>query len=161
MKPVIGISDAVRAQVAELLNRLLADECILYTKTKNFHWNVTGPFFTTYHELFRTQYEKIDDFIDDVAERVRTLGFRAAGSFSEFLYLGRISEESNMNHDSKTMILRVLRDHESIIRQIRHDLTLFNQEEINDSGTEDFLISLMAEHEKMAWILRSHIEETY
>lgn len=161
MKPVIGISDAERTAAAELLNKLIADESILYTKTKNFHWNITGPFFNTYHQFFEAQYEKLDEFIDDIAERVRALGFRAIGSFTEFLSLGRLTEESNMNLDGRTMILKLLRDHESIIRQIRHDLKDLEKLDANDPVTEDFLISLMAEHEKMAWMLRAHVEETH
>lgn len=161
MKPVIGISDAARASVAEMLNKLLADESILYTKTKNFHWNITGPFFNTYHQFFESQYDQLEEFIDDTAERVRALGFRAIGSFAEFLSHGRLSEESNMNLDGRTMIMKLLRDHESIIRQIRHDLTEIAAADFNDPVTEDFLTSLMAEHEKMAWMLRAHVEETH
>ena len=161
MKPVIGISDASRASIAEMLNKLLADESILYTKTKNFHWNITGPFFNTYHQFFQDQYEKIDEFIDDTAERVRALGFRALGSFAEFLGNGRLTEESTLNVDPRTMIMKLLRDHESIIRQLRHDIAEISKLDSADPVTEDFLTSLMAAHEKMAWMLRAHVEETH
>jgi starvation-inducible DNA-binding protein len=161
MKPVIGISDTSRAGAADILNALVADESILCTKTKNFHWNVTGPFFSVYHAFFGEQYQELDEFIDEIAERVRILGFRAIGSFSEFINKGRLSEESTINLDGRTMILKLLRDHESIIRQLRHDIKMIEEMDSLDHGTVDFLTSIMQKHEKMAWVLRSHVEETH
>ena len=78
MKPAIGLSDSNRNGVIKLLTPLLADEYVLYTKTRNFHWNVVGPQFNDLHKFFEAQYQEIDEFVDEIAERIRQLGGRRA-----------------------------------------------------------------------------------
>jgi len=92
MNPNLGINDKDRAGVVKILNALLADEYVLYTKTRNYHWNVVGPQFNDLHKFFAEQYEAIDDFVDDVAERARTLGGHAVATLSEFAEAARLKE---------------------------------------------------------------------
>ena len=119
MKPSIGINDAQRAAVVEILNALLADEYLLYTKTRNYHWNVVGPQFNDLHKVFAEQYEAIDEFIDDVAERARTLGGHAVATLAELAEAARLKEhpgqypgaDEALRADLKTMqrMVRVLK----------------------------------------------------
>ena len=157
MRTDIGIKDKDREAVVEILNTLLADEFVLYTKTLNYHWNVKGSHFAEYHEFFGEQYEKIQGFIDSIAERSRTLGGRAAGTMTEFLKLARLKEYAKEVPDAKKMMLALLEDHEELINILREDLETCGQK-YKDMGTSDFLTGLMEDHEKMAWMLRSHLE---
>jgi starvation-inducible DNA-binding protein len=150
----IGLDQAQREGVIALLKTLLADEYILYTKTRNFHWNVTGPRFHDLHKFFEDQYDDIDETIDEVAERIRALGGVAPGSLGEFLASARLSEQKGELTSSDLMVERLLADHEAIIRSLREDVKKAN-DEFGDAGTSDFLTGLMEEHEKMAWMLRS------
>jgi starvation-inducible DNA-binding protein len=155
MKASIGLSERQRAPVVKILNALLADEFVLYVKTRRFHWNVTGPDFAELHEFFEGQYEKLDEVIDEVAERARALDGFAAGSLAEFLELARLKENRGRNPDARTMVRELLADHESVIRQLRADLRACAK--LGDEGTTDFLTGLMEEHEKMAWMLRAYL----
>ncbi|MGH7738720.1 MAG: Dps family protein, partial [bacterium] len=92
MKPNIGITDKNREAVGKVLNILLSDEVALYIKTRNFHWNVAGPQFHDLHKFFESQYEALDEILDDVAERARALGLQAFGSFAEFSRHTRLKE---------------------------------------------------------------------
>jgi starvation-inducible DNA-binding protein len=152
----IGISEPSRRAVADILNRVLADEYVLYTKTRNYHWNVVGPQFNNLHKFFEAQYEQLDDFVDDVAERVRALGHPAAGTLAEFAKLARVKEQPGERLDATTMIEHLLADHEAIIRELRDDAEQCAGKH-GDSGTNDFLIGLMEQHEKMAWMLRAFV----
>jgi starvation-inducible DNA-binding protein len=153
MKPNIGISDKNREAVADLLNVLLADEFLLYTKTRNFHWNVTGPQFNDLHKFFEAQYEELDEIFDDVAERARALGVRALGTLQEFSRRTRLKESPGKSPDAKAMLNQLLADHEALIRFLRKDSETAAR--YGDSGTNDFLVGLMETHEKMAWMLRA------
>ena len=157
MKLNIGIPDKDRKGVIEILNHILADEYVLYTKTRNYHWNVTGPDFYELHKLFEEQYEALDDVIDEVAERARALGGKSAGSLREFVDQTRLKESPKENPTAKKMIANLLADHESLIRTLREDLTAC-AEKYQDMGTSDFLTGKMEEHEKMAWMLRSLLQ---
>ena len=152
----IGIEEQQRASIAQMLSLVLADEHVLYIKLRNYHWTVTGMFFQALHGLFEDQYDDIAEKIDDIAERIRSLGFFSAGSMEEFQQMARLKESGNRNGDGKQMIKDLLADHEAIIQILRHDI---NNLEIdyNDAGTTDFLTGLMQMHEKMAWMLRSHL----
>src|SRR5690606_26836940 len=110
-----------RQGVTGILNALLADEYVLYTKTRNFHWNVTGANFHELHAFFQAQYEELDEIIDQVAERVRALGERPASTLREFLKISRLTE-SDDRLNSHEMLQELLADHESLIRQMREDL---------------------------------------
>src|SRR5438105_15750874 len=111
MKPNIGLSDSNRDGVVKLLTPLLADEYVLYTKTRNYHWNVVGPQFNDLHKFFEAQYEELDDVVDEVAERARALGGRAAGTLAEFVRRARLKEAAD-SPDAPTMIANLLADHE-------------------------------------------------
>jgi len=153
----IGIDEKNRAGTVQLLNHLLADEYVLYTKTRYYHWNVTGPRFHTLHLFFETQYEALDEIIDQVAERVRQLGFFALGTLEQFNKITRLSENFGEVPPADQMIQNLLDDHETVIRQLRTDLEKAS-DNYHDVGTNDFLTALMEQHEKMAWMLRAHLQ---
>lgn len=152
----IGIEPAHREAVAHALSLLLADEHVLYVKLRNYHWNVTGPHFKPLHELFEEQYTALATAIDDIAERIRSLGFFVAGSLEAFRGMARLTETGHLNGDATRMLENLLLDHEAIIQILRHDLEAADKE-YNDMGTSDFLTGLMEQHEKMAWMIRVHM----
>jgi starvation-inducible DNA-binding protein len=154
----IGIGADNRKAVSSALCQLLADEHILYIKTRNYHWNVTGMYFKPLHELFEDQYTAMAAFIDDIAERIRSLGFFAPGSMDEFRGMARLVETNHLKGDAKHMLQNLIRDHETIIQILRHDQEAAAGR-YGDDGTNDFLIGLMEEHEKMVWMLRAHLNE--
>src|SRR5689334_24926089 len=109
-KPSIGLNDGQRAGVAEILNALLADEYVLYTKTRNYHWNVVGPQFNDLHKFFEAQYTQLNDIVDDVAERARALGGPAAGTLVEFARLTRLAEQPGKALAARAMVAALLAD---------------------------------------------------
>ena len=153
MKPTIGIPDYDLQEVVTLLNTLLADENVLYTKTRNAHWNVMGPSFFDLHKLFQMQYESLDVVVDEIAERVRSLGHFALGSMKDFLSVTNMSEENHDFGNSKQIIQTLLNDHETIIRIIRSDIVPIATK-YRDLGTADFVTGVMEQHEKMAFQFR-------
>lgn len=155
MKTNIGIKEKDTAAVAEILNKLLSDHNVLYTKARNAHWNVVGPDFHAQHLYFETIYDALAEMIDEIAERVRAIGHYAAGSLKEFLELTQLSEDKPAKNDSQSYIKALLNDFESIIISIREDLD--KVEKHGDAGTEDFLVGIMEAHEKTAWMLRAHL----
>lgn len=157
MKPNLGIADKNRDAVTRILNDVLADEYVLYTKTRNYHWNVQGPQFSELHKFFQVQYESLDNFIDDVAERARSLGGRAIATLHEFGKTARLQEHPGEFPNTTEMIENLLNDHQNLIRTLRADQAACS-EKYGDAGTCDFLTGLMEEHEKMAWMLRSLLE---
>lgn len=156
MKLNIGITDKNRAEVAKLVNILLSEEFVLYAKTRNFHWNVTGPQFQDLHKFFESQYEALDDVVDDLAERARALGSLAFGSLQEFVKHSRLKEQPSKSLSAKEMLEQLLSDHETLIRNLRVDSE--SAAKLGDAGTNDFLVGLMESHEKMAWMLRAFLE---
>lgn len=156
MKPNIGLETKQRDAVVKVLSSLLADEYVLYTKTRNYHWNVVGPQFNDLHKFFEAQYEALDDVVDDVAERARTLGGAAVGTLTEFLQLARLREEPKRTPAAREMLASLLADHEAVVRTLRSDLQVV-MERHGDAGTGDFLTGLMERHEKMAWMLRAFL----
>ncbi len=157
MKLNIGLTLEQRAGVVDILHTLLADEYVLYTKTRNYHWNVTGMHFNDLHKFFESQYKELDNIIDEVAERVRALGRKAMATLSEFSEKTRLSERPSEHPNAQTMLANLLADHELIITNLRKDIQTCN--DFNDVGTSDFLTGLMEQHEKMAWMLRAFLEE--
>lgn len=139
-----------------ILNALLADEFLLYTKTRNYHWNVTGETFGPLHQLFNEQYDALNTIVDDVAERIRALGGTAPGSLGEFLDLARIKETPAEPLSAAHMIGNLLADYESVIEHLRSDLVVC-LEKYHDVGTNNFLANLLERHEKTAWMLRAHL----
>ena len=158
MTPKLGIEEDNRIAVVGVLNALLSDEYVLYTKTRNFHWNVTGPNFKALHAFFEEQYRLLDESVDAVAERARKLGGDAVDTLEEFLELARLEEAPTASpFPANKMLATLLSDHEKVIRQLREDIKAC-EETYDDQGTMDFLTGLMEDHEKMAWMLRAHLE---
>ena len=157
MKTNIGISEENRAAVAAQLAKLLADEFVLYTKTRNAHWNVEGPDFHSMHLFFESQYEELDEIMDSVAERIRMLGHYAPATLKSFLQLTHLGELTERSNDSLGFIRELVEDHDSIIQFIRGNINPFANE-YGDAGTSDFVTGLMETHEKMVWFLRSHLK---
>lgn len=156
--PDLGLSAANTQGVAAILGRLLADEHVLYMRLRNYHWNVVGMSFGPLHALFQSQYEALADDIDEVAERIRMLGPSVPGTMTEFVQLASLAERPGELPDARGMIAQLVADHEAIIRHLRRDLRACD-EQYDDMGTSDFLTGLMEKHEKMAWLLRAHLEE--
>jgi starvation-inducible DNA-binding protein len=152
-KTNIGIQDSDRKSVVQILNTLLADEYVLYTKTRNYHWNVTGPQFNDLHKFFQAQYEELDASIDEIAERARALGEKSVATLAEFMKMARLKENLGDYPSAQVMLANLLADHEAVIRTLRTDAETAAKH--NDMGTNDFLIGLMEKHEKTAWMLRS------
>lgn len=155
MKIDIGIDKRHRKSIASGLSRLLADSYSLYLKTHNFHWNVTGPMFTTLHLLFEQQYTELAKAVDEIAERIRALGEYAPGSYSQFARLSQVSEETEVLK-AEEMIRRLVTDQEIIVHTARDLLETVN--EVRDEATLDILTRRIETHEKNAWMLRSHLE---
>jgi len=135
----------------------LADEYVLYTKTRNYHWNVVGRQFNDLHKFFESQYEALDGFVDEVAERIRQLGAKSPGTLAEFTKATRLKEHPGKQPDAKGMLSALLVDHEAVIQTLRGDLATA-MDRFSDAGTSDFLTGLMEKHEKMAWMLRAFVE---
>ncbi|MFZ4106270.1 Dps family protein [Flavobacterium sp.] len=156
MKTNIGITDKNSQLVVDQLARILADEYVLYTKTKNAHWNVEGADFYEKHKFFEMLYIQLEEFTDKIAERIRTLGFYTPATLASFLNLTQLTEFSREKNDSNGFIKELLMDHESIILKLRGSINSFATD-YKDLGSSDFITGLMEEHEKMAWLLRSHL----
>jgi starvation-inducible DNA-binding protein len=140
----IGLSKEEREGVVLMLTCLLADEYLLYTKTRNYHWNVVGPQFNDLHKFFEAQYEKLEDIVDDVAERARSLGGKAIGTLAEFLKHTRLIESPGEYPQAHEMLANLLANHEATIRQLRTDLGIC-ADTYHDMGTNDFLTGLVEE----------------
>lgn len=151
----IGIDAEHRQRIAEGLCKMLADSYTLYLKTHNFHWNVTGPMFQTLHLMFEQHYNEMALAVDEIAERIRTLGFPAPGTYSEFSRLTAIAEETGVPK-AERMIQLLIEGHETVIRTARTLLPV--AEEANDSPSADLLTRRIELHEKTAWMLRSLLE---
>lgn len=131
---------------------------ILYLKTKNAHWNIVGNDFYEKHKFFETQFVQLDGFIDQVAERIRSLGHYAPATLNAYLSLTHLTEKNQYNNDSQGFIKELLEDHESIIIGFREHIKKF-AEDYHDLGSSDFITGLMEKHEKMAWFLHSHLNK--
>jgi starvation-inducible DNA-binding protein len=155
MKVNIGISEKNRQAVAVSLNQLLADEHVLYNKTRNYHWSIEGPSFMEFHKLYEAQYTVLAESIDQIAERIRTIGHFAEGRLKELLKLTSL-EEPEAPTDQAQQIENLEADHETIITKLRKLITDFD-EKYKDIGSSDFVTGLLKQHEKMAWMLRSYL----
>lgn len=155
MKINTGIEESKRQEIAGGLSRLLADTYTLFLKTHNYHWNVTGPMFQTLHLLFETQYNELFTAADLIAERIRSLGVYAPGSYAQFSQLTVIKEATSVPK-AVDMIKEIMEANEAVARTAR---TIFPAaESANDEATMDLLTSRLDVHEKAAWMLRSHLE---
>lgn len=151
----IGITEKNRQAVAASLNQILADEHILYNKTRSYHWNVEGSSFMELHKLYEEQYTALAEIIDEIAERIRTIGHYAEGRLVELLKLATL-KEPEVPTGFKQQIPNLDADHEKIIINLRKQITEFD-EKYKDIGSSDFLTGLLKQHEKMAWMLRSYV----
>jgi starvation-inducible DNA-binding protein len=151
----IGISEADRIEIAEGLSRLLADSYTLYLKTHKYHWNVTGPMFQTLHLMFETQYNELALAVDLIAERIRSLGAKAPGSYREFAALSTIAEDDD-EPDAHEMIRRLVKGQEAVARTARSVFPVADR--AHDESTADLLTQRLQVHEKTAWMLRSLLE---
>jgi len=151
----IGIPETKRKAIAEGLEHLLADSYVLYLKTHQFHWNVTGPMFQTLHLMFETQYTELALAVDQIAERIRALGFFAPGSLTRYHQLATIKEESGVPN-AQEMIKQLVQGQEAVVRTAR---SLFEAvDSAADESTADILTERLQVHEKNAWMLRSLLE---
>jgi starvation-inducible DNA-binding protein len=157
METTIGIKQEDRSTVAHLLSKILADEFVLNTKTRNAHWNVEGTGFYDKHKFFESQYEQLDEIIDAVAERIRTLGHYAPATLKQFLELTQFTEEAGQKNSGEGFMKELLSDHESLIIELRENISRFASD-FNDFGTSDFITGLIKTHEKIAWMLRAHLK---
>ncbi|MDP4263147.1 MAG: DNA starvation/stationary phase protection protein [Bacteroidota bacterium] len=155
MKVNIGITDKNRQAVAAALNQLLADEHILYNKTRNYHWSVEGPSFMEFHKLYESQYTELAEMIDGIAERIRTIGHFAEGRLKEIIKLASLGEPA-VPVDQSAQIANLDADHEILINRLRKLISDFD-EKFKDIGSSDFATGILKQHEKMAWMLRSYL----
>ena len=151
----LGIDEATRKDIAAGLSRLLADTYTLYLQTHNFHWNVTGPMFSTLHLMFETQYTELALAVDLVAERIRSLGFPAPATYSEYAKLSSIKETAGVPK-AEEMIKLLVEGQEAVVRTARSIFPIVD--EAHDEPTADLLTQRMQLHEKNAWMLRSLLE---
>ncbi len=148
-------SDPKNDAVAQSLERLLADSYTLYLKTHNYHWNVTGPMFTTLHTLFEQEYQDLALAVDEIAERIRALGYRAPGSYTEFQQLASVKEASGTPKATE-MVEDLVADQANLVRAARAVREAAG--EAGDDASEDLAVQRIQVHEKNAWMLRSHLE---
>ena len=151
----IGIPAEQRQQIADGLGRLLADTWVLYGKTHGFHWNVTGPMFTSLHTLFETQYNELWDSLDEIAERIRALGLPAPFGDSTLTKLASL-EEAGSIPAAMEMVKQLVADHEAVARTARSVFEIADA--ANDQPSADLLTQRLQVHEKTAWMLRSLLQ---
>jgi len=152
----IGISKRDRERLAGELSRLLADSYALYVKSHNFHWNVTGPRFSALHEMFEEHYTELATAIDEIAERIRSVGHFAPGSFSAFAELTSI-EDTDGVPAANQMVSILVDAHEAVVRTARRTVQV--AEEVGDQATADLATERLQVHEKTAWMLRSSLDD--
>ncbi len=153
----IGISEKDRGAIAGGLSRLLADTYTLYLTTHNFHWNVTGPMFNTLHTMFMAQYTELWTAVDPIAERIRSLGHPAPGSYAQFGALASIDDAPTTPPKALEMVRILVQGHEAVARTARSIFALVDK--AADEPTADLLTQRLTVHEQTAWMLRSMLEE--
>ncbi len=157
-KADIGLTPKQTEIIAEIMEPLLADEFLLYLKTRNAHWNIEGPDFHTVHTYFEQLYTELENIVDEVAERIRKIGHYAPATMKTYLKITHLSEEATEGNDSLSFFRRLLSDHEAIIIHLRESISKLQKEVELAYGTIDYLTSLMEQHETTAWMLRSHLK---
>jgi starvation-inducible DNA-binding protein len=148
----IGISEGSRQKIAQGLKKLLADSYTLYLQTHNFHWNVTGPQFRELHLMFEEHYTELAIAVDDIAERIRTLGFAAPGTYRAFAELSSVKEIDGVP-EAKEMVTILMQAHETVVRTSREVLKI--AQEADDESSASLIGDRMRVHEKTAWMLRA------
>ena len=152
----IGISDKDRANIASGLSHLLADTYTLYLTTHNFHWNVTGPMFTSLHAMFMVQYTELWNAVDPIAERIRSLGHKAPGSYAQFTALTSLNDAPTVPPAALDMVRVLVEGHEAVARTARSIFPVADK--ANDEPTADLLTQRLTVHEQTAWMLRAILE---
>lgn len=151
----IGINEEHREAIADGLSKVLADSYLLYLRTHNYHWNVTGELFHSLHEQFEQQYTELATAVDEIAERIRAVGHKAPGTFKEFHQLTSL-EETTEEPEALEMVRRLAEGNEQVLRTAREALEPAREAE--DEATIDLLTQRLHVHSKTAWMLRSHLE---
>ena len=157
MTPNIGLTSKNLKAITDVLSNVLSNAVILYTKTRKFHWNVSGNSFMELHKLFEKQYKILEEAIDEIAERINKLGAKTPGTMQEFLEMASLKEAPGKYPSQKDMIRELLKDHEAVIIQLRKYIDDCD-EKYGDIGTSDFLTDLLKEHETIAWTLRRYLQ---
>ena len=121
---------------------MLANLSVIYSKTRNFHWNITGPRFHTLHLFLEEQYKELGEASDEVAERIRSLGGFSIGTMQEFIDKAELKETPGVRPPSDGMIAVLVDDHQTIIKGLREDIDKCD-DDYEDTGTADFLTGLM------------------
>jgi starvation-inducible DNA-binding protein len=152
----LGIDNNARAHIAERLSQALATSYALQVKTQYYHWNVTGSHFIGLHKLFEEQYRDLQNAVDELAERIRALGHFAPGTFREFQEGSLIKEDNSLPKSSEAMLKNLVESHEALSRFFREAIPYV--QELGDEATGDLFVSRQGDHEKMAWMLRAHVE---
>lgn len=150
------INNEAKLKIVELLNPILADEFVFYTKVRNYHWNVTGPNFFGLHTTFEKIYDDLAEDIDAIAEKIRTLGSKTPGTLKEFLQLTSLTEEAGIYPHQSEMVQNIMNDFETISNEINSAAHKM-QNELNDEVTAGFLYSLIEKYQKTLWMLKSSL----
>jgi len=153
----IGIGEKDRAAIAAGLSKLLAETYTLYLTTHNFHWNVTGPMFNSLHAMFMAQYTELWNAVDPIAERIRSLGFPAPGSYAQFAKLSGLPDAPATPPKAMKMVELLMQGHEGVARTARALFPLVDK--AGDEPSADLLTQRLTVHEQTAWMLRSLLEE--
>ncbi len=156
MNANIGITQKNLEGVNKELTIILSNTVLLYMKARKFHWNVSGNSFMELHKLFEQHYEKLDESMDEIAERISKLGFIVPGTLGEFVKTGSLKEAPGRNPDQQGMIRELLKDHEAVVVGLRKSIDKC-EDSFKDKGTADFLTGLMQDHETLAWTLRRYL----
>ncbi len=159
LTPNLGLTTDQIQKLIDILKKTLADEVVLTTKLRKYHWNVTGPNFAELHELFEKQYDETFDMADEVAEYIRIYGELSPGTLTEFLNDTRLQENPGKNGTADEMLRDILETHEAIVRNLREDVRVAGSE-IGDPAIEDFLVGMIHKHQKMAWMIRASISRS-
>jgi starvation-inducible DNA-binding protein len=157
MKIDIGISEHNRQAIADGLSHLLADTYTLYMTTHNFHWNVSGPMFNSLHVMFMQQYTELWNAVDPIAERIRSLGYPAPGSYAQFAKLSSLPDAPTKPPKAMEMVVILAQGHEAVARTARGLYVVVG--EAHDEPTADLLTQRIGIHEQAAWMLRSMLED--
>lgn len=156
MKISIGLSEEQLKMSTDILSAVLVDEVTLYTKTRKFHWNVSGESFMELHKLFEHQYKEIEEVIDEVAERIGKLGSVTIGTMTQYTKMTKLQEWPDQYPTRMKMVEELVEDHETVIKELRENIGKCNKN--GDAGTTDFLTGIMQEHETIAWTLRRYLK---
>ena len=152
-----GYTQEQANQIAHILNEVLANTFVLAVKTKNYHWHVKGMQFSSLHSLFDSQNEELVENIDTIAERIRAFDRISFGTLTEFLNAASIKEVPAELPNTEGMLTQLLADHEWIIRDLKKQISILT--DMNDPGSADMLTTFLEKHEKMAWMLRAHLQQ--